>query len=81
MLFAIQYQTGNDSFLSLEEIREKLPSTNWRHSRVFEDIGVAIELGMTPTRFAYQRAKSTIQGYEHYLMERDAKRGKGKGKG
>lgn len=58
---------------------------------MFEDVGVAIELGMTPTRFwslpdsdkayliAYQRAKATIQGYEHYLAERETKR-KGKGK-
>jgi hypothetical protein len=58
---------------------------------VFEDVGVAIELGMTPTKFwslpdsdkaylvAYQRAKATIQGYEHYMAERDAKRSKKKG--
>lgn len=58
---------------------------------MFEDVGVAVEMGMTPTFFwtlpdndkayliAYQRAKSTIQGYEHYLAEREAKRSKGKG--
>lgn len=86
MLFAIQYQTGSDSFLSLEEIRAKLPKSYWRHSRVFEDVGVAVEMGMTPTYFwtlpdndkaylvAYQRAKATIQGYEQYLAERESKR-------
>ena len=65
---------------SLDDIRKILPPGKWRHSRVYEEVGIAVEkLGIDPFDFwtlpkesqatiiAYYRAEATIRNYEEYL--------------
>lgn len=77
---------NEDDWLTLEEIRQQIPRGQWRHSSVFEQIGVAAELQMAPTEFwswnehdkaymiAYYRVKSTLQEYEQVLRDKESKR-------
>lgn len=84
----MKYAKGmnEDDWLTLDEIRKHLPRGNWRHSSVFEHVGVAAELQVAPSEFwswnehdkaymiAYYRVKSTLQEYEEVLRERESKR-------
>lgn len=75
-----------DTWLTLDDIRAQLPSGKWRHNRIYEDVSVALENNMAPSRFwdmeeddkamllAYYRTKGTIEAYEHHLAEKRAKR-------
>lgn len=88
MLFGIRYASDSDQdkWLTLDDIREELPKSAWRHTGLFETIGVAIKMNMPPTRFwampeedkayiiAYHRAISAMQEYERKLSEREAAR-------
>lgn len=77
--------TNEDEWLTLDEIRQQLPKGQWRHSAVFEQVGVAAELRVAPSDFwawsdhdkayliAYYRVKSTLQEFEHVLSEREHK--------
>lgn len=67
-----------------------LPKGKWQHSRIFEEIGVAVEqLGIVPSEFwakpktdqalviAYFRVKSTISAYEDHINKpKPSKKGK-----
>lgn len=56
------------------------------HSRTYEDVGAAIESGLSPTAFAlleeqdqayvlaYHRIKGTMMAYENYLSDRELQR-------
>ncbi len=72
--------------MTLSQIRKILPKSKWSHTRILEDIGVALDIGMTPNTFwdldeedqayilAYRRAIGTIEAYENYLQEKKAKK-------
>jgi hypothetical protein len=72
--------------LTLEQVRKELPRGKWKHNRLFEDISVAAEFGMSPMTFwmhqdqdkafmvAYQRAVSTMRSYEDYLHAKEMER-------
>lgn len=84
----MKYARGmnEDEWLTLDEIREQLPKGQWRHSSVFEQVGVAAELRVTPSEFwgwsdhdkaymiAYYRVKSTLQEYEEVLRDKESRR-------
>lgn len=84
----MKYTKGmnEDDWLTLEDVRKQLPKGQWRHSAVFEQVGVAAELRVAPTEFwgwsehdkaymiAYYRVKSTLQEYEQVLREKESKR-------
>jgi hypothetical protein len=67
-------------------MRKQIPSTPWRHNRVFEDVGVAIQSNRTPTEFwsldhtdqaymiAYFRTISTIESYKAEKEKERARR-------
>ena len=91
--FQIRYKRGKsdeEDWLTLDEIREQLPRSEWRHGAIFEQVGVAIEQRLLPSAFwdadpldkamivAYYRTKSTIEAYEHHLsvQEQEKRRGK-----
>ena len=70
--------------MNLDEIREKLPSSNWRFSKTMEEVGVAIELGITPSQFwglkesdqayllAFFRVKGSMQAFDSMQEEKKA---------
>lgn len=74
-----------ETWLSLTQMREEMPKGKWRHSRFFEDIGVAVKMQMTPSSFwqmdesdqaliiARLRALSTMEAYEQHLADKAAK--------
>ena len=79
----------------MPQIREeliKIKPGKWRHSRIFEDVGVALEQQVTPTVFweewperdqafalAKNRAIATMTSWEDHLHEKDmARRSKAK---
>ena len=60
---------------------------HWSHNKTFEEVGVAIGNGVTPTIFweqwpkrdqafamAHNRAVKTMEAWEHHLYEKEAKR-------
>lgn len=76
-------------WLSLGQIRERIPSGSWHHSPVFEQVGAGIESGVPEqSKFllmhdfdkayiiAYHRVKSTMAAYENWLHEEKMKRSK-----
>ena len=74
-----------NTWLTLDDIRKKLPSSNWRHGSLYEYATVASEKKMLLSDFlsleeedmayeiAYRRAKGTIEAYENLLSERRSK--------
>ena len=60
---------------------------HWSHSKIFEDVGVAIDNGVTPSEFweqwdsrdqafaiARARAIRTMEAWEHHLHEKEVRR-------
>lgn len=88
--FEIRYAVDPDypeEWLTLDQIRDKLPKTNWRHSHLLEFVDVAHEFGvtypdgflsLTDTEKAYLiarlRAKRTMQAYDDYQQMEASKR-------
>ncbi len=87
--FAVQYVTRTDQpdlWLSLQDIRDQLPKSPWRHSRVYEDVSVAIDVGMPVSQFwlmpemdrayfiAQKRVHSAMEAYDALLREKEMKR-------
>ena len=72
--------------MSLEDIRKRLPDTNWRHGTTYEQSTIASELNLTLTEFlslseedkayavATRRTKLTIEAYEQKLSEERSER-------
>ena len=92
--FNVRYKVdfdNEDIWLSLDEIKDKVPEGRWTHNQFFEQVDVAIESGYTPSYFwglddfdkalimARFRAKALIESYEAHIRELEAKkRNKGK---
>jgi hypothetical protein len=67
-------------------MREAIPKSPVRHSRTFEDVAAASELGIPITEFwswgdsdqayhlAFLRTKGTLSAYEHLMAEKEARR-------
>lgn len=85
----MRYAIGKDQedWLTLDEIREIVPSGKWRHNRIFEDVTVAVAMGQDPvTEFwpldnkskawliAWHRVKSSMAAYDQYLHDEEMKR-------
>lgn len=84
----MQYARGDDAdlWLSLADIREQLPKSNWRHSRVYEDANIAADIGLPLSEFwswpetdrayliARKRVAATMEGYDALLREKEMKR-------
>lgn len=93
-VFEIAYVTDPDypeEWKSLDQLRQELPKSNWRHSHLLEYVDAAYEFGVTyPDGFlalsetekafmiARLRAKRTIQAYDDYQSSEAAKRSGGK---
>lgn len=87
-LFVVQYAQSDDPdlWMNLEQIRKLLPSTPWRHSRVYEDATIAADMGMPLSHFwlwsemdrayaiARRRVASAIAAYDALLHEKEMKR-------
>jgi hypothetical protein len=83
---------GNDqeNWKNLAQIKDDTPGGNWRTSRLFEDVGVAVEMGLTPSRFwrlpeqdqalviAFYRAKGAMTSYEDHMANKKMKPAGGK---
>ena len=88
-LFAVQYVTNPndpDLWLTLQDIRDQLPKSQWRHSRVYEDVSVSIDIGLPVSQFwlmpemdrayfiAKKRTHSAMEAYDALLREKEMKR-------
>ena len=77
--------------MTLNDIREEMEKSgepaHWSHSRMFEDVGVALKQGVTPTYFwdewperdqafaiAHSRVNKTMEAWEHHLHEKEMRR-------
>ena len=89
--FNLRYKVdknNEDTWLSLDEIRDAIKEGRWVHNQFFEQVDVAIEAGYTPTDFwklddfdkalimARCRAKALIDSYEAHLREIESLRKK-----
>jgi len=75
-----------DLWKTLSEIQEELGAGDWHSSKIFEEVGVAVEHNMTPSQFwalpetdraylvAYERTKSTMSSWAHHQAEKASKR-------
>lgn len=87
--FEIRFVTDPDDpdrWLTLDQIREKLPPGNWRHNKVLELVDAAMSNGTVPSAFldlttddkaliiAYNRATRTMRAYDDYLASEAAKK-------
>ena len=75
-----------DLWLTLQDIRAQLPKSQWRHSRVYEDVSVAIDIGLPVSQFwllpemdrayfiAKKRVGAAMASYDEFLREKEMKR-------
>lgn len=86
--FEVRYivdREDQETWLTLEQVREKLPKGNWVHNRVLEEVSTAIEIGKVPSEFwaldrtdqayimAESRVKRTMVSYEEHLQKQEMK--------
>lgn len=72
--------------MTLDQVREKLPPGNWRHSKILELVDAAMSVGVNPSSFldlttddkaliiAYNRATRTMRAYDEFLASEAAKK-------
>jgi len=77
--------------MTLSDIREEMriggAPNNWSHSRMFEDVVVALDNGVRPSIFweswperdqafaiAKSRSTKTMEAWEHHLHEKEMRR-------
>lgn len=81
--FEVKYlpdPSNSDEFRTLDSIRKILPQGKWSHSRIFEEVDIAVDqLRIDPYQFwkldrenqalviARNRVHKTITAYEEYL--------------
>ena len=94
-LFAVQYVTNSNEpalWLTLDDIRKELPKSQWRHSRVYEDVSVTADIGLPLSQFwlmpemdrayfiARKRTQSAMEAYDALIREKEMKREQRKSK-
>ena len=75
-----------DTWLTLDQVRSKMPKSNWTHNKILELVDAALALHRSPNDFlsldsndqatviAYHRVTRTMRAYDDFLAAEAARK-------